>query len=313
MVVGVVVGVVVVGEGVAVSRRQSRACLRLAAASLALVLLSACRVKLDVATRVDSDGSGEVAIALLLGQTVRESLSEGGLVSNDPEVLREILESGDRDALDAPDGPDPVDVLADDVPPGWEYERIKDENDERIQGLVLRASFGSLDELRPLLDSLSLWGADVAAKAGGGVEQLGVAALTRGMLVTRDGPIFRFRAEPTAEAYEGATGGPNSLKGEFSIAMTLPGGIRAHDADEKVDGALVWHIPPGESRSISAVSDLNHDAGSFPVVPVVAGAAVAGLAGLLGLRAWRKRRRAGSDDGDAPEPPDAVDEQLISV
>lgn len=280
---------------------------RLALVAIGLVLLSACRVRLEMATEVEEDGSGEIAVTVLLGETVRDTLNEGGLVTQDPEELQALLETGGEEALYAEDLADPVDVLERDVPEGWRHERIRE---GRLEGLRLRAAFESVDEIPALLGPFADWGDEVAARTGRDAEQIGVVTLTRGFSLTRDGPVFRFRAEPTAEAYEGATGGPNNLLATLTVSLKLPGGVREHDADEEHDGTLVWRISPGTSRTISATSDLTYDPSSeFPVAAIAAGGGLV-VAGLIAALVVRRRRRASSRSDDGPAPPDAIREEV---
>lgn len=278
---------------------------RVAVIAVGLVLLSACKVDIDLATEVEEDGSGTMTVTLLLGETVRSTLREGGLVTQDPEELRKIIESEGQDAVFSR-GPDPVEILAETVPPEWDVEEVAEGN---VRGLALRSSFSALDEIPELLAPFDDWGDEIAARQGADAEQGGVPVVARGFTITRDGPVFRFRGEPNAEAYEGATGGPNNLLAEFTISVKLPGGVREHDADEKEDGALIWHIVPGSSRTISATSDLTYDPREFPTVPLAVGASVAGLAGLLALRHVRGRRRNGS----GPPGPDVPDSEPVPV
>lgn len=268
---------------------------RLALAGVVLLLLSACRVEMDIATHVEDDGSGQVAVTVMLGETARETLREKELKGGSPEEQAERIARGE-DLFER--GSNPVDILADDVPPSWEAERI---TEGHLEGLRLEAAFSDLNEVRPLLEELSDFGGELAERIGRAPERVGPATLVREFSITRDGPIFQFRGEPNAEEYEGATGGSNKLIGVFTISVDLPGGVTEHDADEEVDGALVWHIEPGTKRSISATSDLTKSPpGEFPTVPVAIGGSVIGIGGLLALRwFWERRRRGGG--GEPPE------------
>lgn len=264
----------------------------LALAAVALLALSGCRVKMDVATTVEEDGSGVVAVTVLMDRTMRGALQEKERKSDDPRELAEMRARGE-DRFER--GPDPLDVLEDDVPDGWQGERVSDGD---LEGMRLRAEFAGLDEISGLLDSLATFGDEIAARYEYPIERVGPAALTQGFSITRDGPIFELRGEPDASVYEGATGGANNLSTELTLSVDLPGGIREHDADEESDGALVWRVPPGESRSISATSDLDYDPVEIPWTPIGVGGATLGLFGLL---AWRSRW---SRRGGGQEPPE---------
>lgn len=272
----------------------------------ALMLLSACRVKIDVATQVEEDGSGEIAVTFLLGQTVRETLQAKERKSDDPAELAEIRQRGE-DIFER--GEPVIDELARDIPEGWDAERATEGNNE---GFVLRGSFSSLDEIPSLLEPLAGFGDEIAQRMGRDAADFGPAMLVRGLSITRDGPQFHFEAHPNAEEYEGAGEGPNRLATEFSLTVDLPGGIREHDADEEVDGALVWHIAPGTSRDISATSDLTYDPVEIPWVPIGVGGSTAAIVGLLGLRHLRSRRRSSGGD-DPPGPPGVHDDVPVPV
>lgn len=272
-----------------------------------LVLLSGCKVEMHVATEVDEDGSGDIAVTVLLGETVRDTLREKRLKTEDPTELA-ALEARGEDTFAR--GPDVIDVLARDVPDGWRAERITDGS---LEGFRLRAEFESLEKLPALLRPFADWGDTVVAGQGRDAEQVGVAALVGGFSLTRDGSVFRFQASPNAKAYEGAEGGPNGLLTEFTISVKLPGGVREHDADTEEDGKLTWRIGPGASRSISATSDLGYDPSPVPWFLILGATAGVLLAGLLGLRALHRRRGGPPGDEEPPAPSDQDEPVLEPV
>lgn len=272
---------------------------RFAVALVALLALSACRVKMDVATTVEEDGSGKLVVTVLMSETAREALQEKELKSDDPRELAELRERGE-DVFER--GSMPLDLLEDDVPEGWRGERISEDD---LEGMRLRGEFASLDEIPTLLGSLSEFGAEMASRFGRTTDDVGPAALAKGFSITRDGSLFHLEGEPDAEAYEGAAGGANNLDAELTLTVDLPGGIREHDADEKADDALVWRIPPGESRTISATSDLDYDPVEIPWTSIGIGGATLGLFGLLAWRArWSRRDDRGSEPPEAGAPED---------
>lgn len=264
-------------------------------AVLGLVLLSACEVEIDVVTEVEEDGSGEMAVTVMLGETVRETLREKALKGDDPTELAELRAEGE-DVFAR--GPQPIDLLEETVPAGWTAERV---TDGPALGLRLRAEFADVREIPALLAPFDDWGDELVSSRGSDAERAGVAAVVRDFAIERDGPVFTFSARPDVTVYEGADGGANRLLAGFTVSLRLPGGIRDHDADEEDDGALIWRIPPGTSRTISATSDLTYEPSTFPTVPIVAGGSVAGLAGVLMLRRFRGRR-GGPGSGEPPGP-----------
>lgn len=259
--------------------------------AVVLLLLSACRVKMDVRTTIEDDGSGEIVATLLMSQTAREALQPKERKSDDPIELHEIRQRGE-DIFER--GPMPLDALEDDVPDGWEGERITEEGRD---GIRLRSEFDNLEEISARVDSLSGFGDDLLAEFGRTTENVAFPVLTQGFSITREGPEFHVDGEPDAEAYAGATGGANNLLAELTIAVDLPGGVVEHDADEEEGSTLTWTIAPGESRSISATSDLNESEPiEIPWTPIGIGGVTLGMVGLVAWRSMRDRRRAGGDE-----------------
>lgn len=264
---------------------------RWALIAVGILLLSACRVKMDVTTTVEEDGSGEIVAAVLMSQTAREGLQPKERKTDDPLELHELRQQGE-DLFER--GPMPLDTLEDDVPDGWRGERITEEGRE---GIRLRGEFDSLDEIPDLTDSLSGFGDDLLAEFGRTTGNVAFPVLTQGFSITRDGPVFRVEGEPDAEAYEGATGGPNNLLAELVLSVDLPGGVVEHDAEEQDGSTLTWTIAPGESRSISATSDLNKsEPTEIPWTPIGIGGATLGMVGLVAWRSMRDRRGGSGDD-----------------
>lgn len=256
--------------------------------------LSACKVEADVSTRVDEDGSGQVTASLLFDETVRETLREKKMKTEDAAELLELRRAGE-DIWEY--GPNPINFLEEDVPPGWSGERVTEGN---LEGMRLQARFESVEDIPELMEALSGFGTILAEeRVERDIEDIGFAALTRGLSITRDGEKFHFRANPDARAWEGAEGGANRLAAVVTLSVDLPGGIRDHDADEERDGTLVWQIPPGVERTISATSDLTYNPTEIPWTPLGIGGSAAAIAGLLTLSFVRQRRRAGGTD----EPP----------
>ncbi len=274
-----------------------------------LLLLSACKVEMEVATTVEEDGSGELAVQLMLGETARSTLQESEPATDDLEERRRIIAEEGPEALEVK-GPDPVDVLAETVPDGWRHERVVD---GKIEGLRLTTRFGAVDEIPDRLERLNDWGDEFATQYESDAAEIGLGVVTNGFAIERDDPLFHLRGEPDARPYEGATGGPNNLLAEFTISVKLPGGVRDHNADEETDGALVWHIAPGTAREISATSDLTYDPFEIPWTPIAVGGATAGMVGLLALRSLRERRRAASGRDEPPGPTGMHDDVPVPV
>lgn len=241
-----------------------------------LVLLSACKIRVEVATEVERNGSGRVGVTLALALDEDE---------------RRLFEG-------APDG-DVVDVLAEEVPQGWESEpyRVTDREGRELEGIRATRRFGSLDELHQVIGQAQELSAEGAAADAG--------ALLGEFTIRQEGDRFVFHAAPVGpdpaaglglpeagsevdefgQALAEAFGGLLEVEAEAAIRVRLPGEVLESNADREEGGALVWELVAGERRELSAVSDASRGGdGGFPVVPVAVGVAAAVvLAGAFAL------------------------------
>ena len=233
---------------------------------LALVLASACQLRLASDVTVERDGSGTFAFEVSLDEELTAALQDAGM---DP------LEGLDEASAAAPD---------------WEVVRQPDEDGG--VGVQLRASFDDpagfqrlaaglnaaldQDDLR-VHEDLQLERRDSGAMAISGRVGLRLPAApgAEGLGVGFDTDDLQRLLEERGDEFV-----------RYDVRVTLPAPPVSHDADE-VDGtSLVWHAPLGQMRTISAVSA---DPGPSPLLIaalVALGAAVVAFAAVL---VWRRR------------------------
>ncbi len=232
---------------------------------LVLVLVAGCRLDIETEISVRPDGSGTAAVALLF----------------DPSLAAELDRLGVDSAGDI--------VAAAGRAPGWgaREQRGSDgslavtlhrgvDDPGELQEAFRALASGLRDEDPALLVDL-----DVTVGDDGEVELRGDAGLrppaTVGARIDGDpvGPSGQDLA-----ALVGRTVFPR-------LVVTLPGPVRAHDAD-RVDGRrLEWDLPVGETRTVTARSDAPSDVPAIEIAIVVVGLGVI-AAGLWG---WRRRYR----------------------
>ncbi len=308
---------------------------RFAIVLVALVLLSACKIRFEVETVIEEDGSGTISVAMGFDDDFREaieSFSQGfeGSFGGDPfgEMGGDPFgETGGDELVPT----DPLEDLEASAPEGWSAERFREGD---VEGVRISRAFEDLEELREALRESQQFGGG----AGGG--ELAPGGGSPGELddvvIERDGDIFTFRME-----FEGAGGdleelgelgelggpeGPEGIEGleglegfggdffgdlgelelELELRVELPGEVQEHNADRVEGGALVWELDESsQARTISAVSDASRSPGGddFPVVPVAAAAAV--LVVAVGGFALARRRPADAGPPAPPVPPGA--------
>ncbi len=242
-------------------RRYWTACL------LALICLLATGCELRVATDVvvAADHSGEVVVTVALDDETARDLVEAGLVPDNG-----LAEA----AANAPD---------------WAVEPLADVT----AGVRLRRAFDHPAEVGPLLAALgadlgiedgALWdGLRLVEAADGGLRLEGRAGVLAPTVAGAEGAGVAFDGEDLARVL--AQRGRSAVR--HDLQLTAAGGYGQHDADREADGSLVWELPTGELRSVSAV--VEPTPGIVPIVYAVAGLLAAALAFAF---TWLWRRRA---------------------
>lgn len=260
-----------------------------------LLALSACKVRIELDTTVESDGSGTLSFAVGFDDEFRQAI----------ETFSQLDEESSGDFFED---------IENDAPEGWSTERFSDGD---IEGVLISRDFSDLDDLRE---------AFVEAQGfGEGGDELGAdspaPALGDEISIERDGDILTLdlaapETTPTTAGGDDFFGDENpfeDLEFEVVVRFTLPGEIQDHNADEVDGNTLIWRFDQeSEATPIRATSDTSKSASGdsdFPIALVVAIAVI--VAGGAGLFFWNQNRRKSApaggpspdDTGGAPPPP----------
>lgn len=232
--------------------------------ALLALLGQACELRVATDIIVASDHTGEVVVSVALDDETAQDLVEVGLVPT----------AGLEEAAAAA--------------PGWRVESI-----EGLEaGVRLHHAFEDPAEVGMLLAALS---ADLGVEDGALWDGLGLREQADGSLVLHG------RAGIVAPTVVGAEGDGITFDGadlaallaeqgraavRHDLQVSAAGGYGAHDADRELDGTLVWELPTGQMRPVSAELPVGD------VVPWMLWTAVA-LAALVVafLATWLWRRR----------------------
>jgi len=270
---------------------------RFAVALIGLVLLSACKVRVELDTTINADESGSVSFAFGFDKKFRDALE--GFASG----------FGEGDA----GGFNPLGDLESNAPEGWKVERYKD---GEFEGVRISRDFDDLSDLAQALEETEGFGESDDELGGSAAPTPGFESFQ----IERDGDLFTLDLgadglDFSQEAGENPFGGEDNPFGEleFEVIMrvTLPGKVLEHNADSQDGSTLTWTFTQdSEPRAISAVSDASQGAGGgdsdFPVLPVVV--VVALLLGGGAFLVLRNRSQAPAaagavPGGDTPAPP----------
>ena len=248
----------------------------LAVALLALGAVGAGCIRVEVAIRVNDDGSGTVTVLAAFDRDLME-------LAGDDFDLSELTEIDESE-----------------LPPGASVEPYEEGD---FVGVRVTAPFESGDDVAASIDRLF-------AGTGGESEGLsGEDGLFQRFVLEREGDRWRFEADIEIDA-DDLTGGTDSEQvggalaqflfqdASFVVRLALPGEVMEHNADEVgSDGELVWNIDifGGEPRTLSATSELNGGGGGGGATIAVAAAALL-IAGLVaaGVILARRARAAAS-------------------
>lgn len=260
-----------------------------------LLALSACKVRIEVGTTIEADGSGTVSFAVGFDEEFRQAI----------ETFSQLDDESSGDFFEDIEG---------DAPAGWSTERFSDGD---IEGVRISRDFSDLDDLREAFRETQGFGE--------GGDELGADGPTPGLgdeiSIERDGDILTLdlaapETTPTTTGGDDFFGDQNpfeDLEFEVVVRFTLPGEIQDHNADESDGNTLTWRFDQeSEPTPIRATSDISKSAGGgsdFPIALVIAIAVL--VAGGVGLFLWNRNRQqpapAGGpspdDTGGAPPPP----------
>lgn len=238
---------------------------------LALVLASACQVRLASDVTIERDGSGTFAFQVSLDEELTTVLQDAGM---DP---LEGLEEASAAA------------------PGWEVVRQPD--DDGGVGVRLRASFDDPSGFQRL-----------AADLNAALDQDDLRVHEDLRLERRDGGALAISGRvglrlPAAPGAEGVGVGFDAddlqrlleERGDefvrYDVRVTLPAAPVSHDADEFDGDSLIWHAPLGQMRTISAVSA---DPGPPPLLVAALIALGAAAVAFVAVLVWRRRVSPGA-------------------
>ncbi len=229
---------------------------RIVLMALMVLLISACKVKVEQGFELKADGSGEAVM----------------IVGFDQELQDMIASSG---------APDPFAAMTADVPPGWTSEEW---TQGEFKGFRATAAFSDVAALQSLVDS------DFSGEDGL-FESFSIVELDGGYRV--DGVLSGESLEQNLQGAEGFdfSATADEMVGSFfeaSIAIDLPGKVVSHNADEVLSGGtLVWNVGVADAGGVIRAESM--PGGALPVLPL-AGAAAAVAALVAGFVVWSRRR-----------------------
>lgn len=261
---------------------------RLAIALTGLLLLTGCKLRIDLNTKINPDESGRISFAVAMDEEFREALANLG------------TGFGEAEGTD-PDAGDPFADLENQVPEGWESERF---TDGEFQGVRISRNFTDLDDLQAAIretEELNESGDAAGTETPASFEEF---------KVTHEGDIFTLEmgasttsfSETSGEGVEGAEGSADDqfaeafaeLEIQAIVIVTMPGKVTDHNAHDKDGSTLTWRFDQDSgSQRLRAVSDASQsagDGGGFPVALVAGGGAAAALAVGGFLVARRKKK-----------------------
>ncbi|HLU53228.1 MAG TPA: hypothetical protein VK011_06540 [Acidimicrobiia bacterium] len=251
---------------------------RLLVLAVSSLLLASCTMRAVVDVDVNADGSGTLEMSIAYDEELRQLIEQ------------ESAEPVDwSDPASYMDGDSPATFL-EDFPEGAD---IAPYSDGDFLGFTVSTRFDSLEELNSLLeesqsDDGEAFPFRVTTDGSGRFE------------LVSDGPFFEGAALTEEEAEMMP---PQMLADLFDIQLrvSLPGAIESTNADETVDGVMVWRVDPMSSEPVipAAVAQASS---SSPVVWLVAVAALVAVAGGV----WFVRRRSNEAAVDAVTTPDVA-------
>src|SRR5690554_6247857 len=251
---------------------------RLLVLAVSSLLLASCTMRAVVDVDVNADGSGILEMSIAYDEELRQLIEQ------------ESAEPVDwSDPASYMDGDSPATFL-EDFPEGAD---IAPYSDGDFLGFTVSTRFDSLEELNSLLeesqsDDEEAFPFRVTTDGSGRFE------------LVSDGPFFEGAALTEEEAEMMP---PQMLADLFDIQLrvSLPGAIESTNADETVDGVMVWRVDPMSSEPVipAAVAQASS---SSPVVWLVAVAALVAVAGGV----WFVRRRSNEAAVDAVTTPDVA-------
>lgn len=225
----------------------------------ALVLLvSACKVKVEQGFELNADGSGEAVMIVGFDQELQDMLASA-----------------------APAGQDPFAALTTRMQPGW---RSEEWSEGGFKGFRATQDFADPAALQSLVE------ADFTGEEGL-FESFSIVEADGGFRL--DGVLSGESLEQSLEGTDGFNfaGAADEMAASFfqaSIAVKLPGEVVSHNADQtRGDGTLIWNV--GVSDGGRVIRAESRPGSGLPVMPLAAGALVIAVL-VAGFVIWRRRR-----------------------
>lgn len=230
--------------------------------ALLTVVLSACRLETNVLIEINDDGSAIVGLEVGLDEEFRSLIGNTGLTDGD-EFVNEMFSGIDGDVVEPRVDGDMTyyrsNMAVDDLET-WDWENaIQD-------GFFSAFSYTQADET-----------AQFSAKIDGASEG-------------DFGDFGDLGIDPTA------------LTEDFfsaKVIVTMPGEIAEHNADEVVDGALIWNIGIGETVEAAATSNLGESSNAWIWLVVGAILLVGILSGTFAVIATRRESHRAVEEAAA--------------
>ena len=243
-----------------------------------VLLLSACKVKVEQGFELNADGSGQAVMIVAFDQEAQDMLAES-----------------------VPAGIDPFEAMATDAPPGWNSEEWSGGG---FKGFRASAGFTDLAALQSLVES------DFSGEDGM-FESFSITETGQGFRI--DGVLSGESLEQSMEGDDFFTGAAEEMAATFfeaAIVIQLPGEVISHNADEtRANGTLIWNV--GVTDGGRAIRAESGPGTTLPIVPLAAAALII-LAGIIGFLAWRRSRPPVNPIGRLEYTPDGKP-QLVAV
>ncbi len=261
--------------------RLPRLVRRLPALGILAALLVGC-IQAEIAVRVEDDGSGTTSVLFAFD-----------------ESLLELMESFDEsDTAEEFDPTSIFDTIDEAVVPDAEVEPYRDGD---FVGARITAPFDDVEDIPAMLDEITSGIAFPGSEPATDVE--GASAFEHVVIERDEDGGWRLDALVAPEPATETTGDPAEDEfasdlledASFTVVVALPGELKEHNADEEVDGELIWNLDLAmtEPRTLTARTAAASD--EFPwMLAAGGGVAVVAMAGIV----WdvsRRRRQYAAD------------------
>lgn len=246
-----------------------------AIAMLAISLLSASCIKIDIGIHVNADGSGTVSFLTAIDSTVAGTLSS----------------SFGGSAGSATPGSDFTSIDRSKLPAG---ATVTPYSQGKFKGEQVTAPFKSAADVAGIIEQISASSGSSSDTPTGGSDSVFDAFSLKG---TGESWTFDATVKPPSNGQDLGSMGltQEQIKtffkdASFTVRLKLPGSVSNNNADSNTGGELTWNLDifATQPRTLSARSQPG-SGGGFPVLPVVAFVAVALAVGAVFIVVRRRR------------------------